>query len=88
MPVSDQGIRQHRYMLIPRTLIFVTHEDQLLLIQGAPGKRLWAGRYNGIGGHVEQGEDFLSAAKRELDEETGLNDIDLWLCGTVTIDAP
>ena len=86
MPVSDQGITQHRYMLIPRTLIFVTYEDQLLLIKGAPGKRLWAGRYNGIGGHVEQGEDILSAARRELDEETGLKNIDLWLCGTVTID--
>jgi 8-oxo-dGTP diphosphatase len=86
MPVSDQGISVQRYMLVPRTLIFVTHEDQLLLMKGAPHKRLWAGRYNGIGGHVEQGEDFLSAAKRELDEETGLKNIDLWLCGTVTID--
>ncbi|MBE9525015.1 MAG: NUDIX domain-containing protein, partial [Chloroflexi bacterium] len=86
MPVSDQGISVQRYMLVPRTLIFVTHGDQLLLIKGAAGKRLWAGRYNGIGGHVEQGEDFLSAAERELDEETGLKNIDLWLCGTVTID--
>ena len=85
MPVSDQGVSLQRYMLIPRTLIFVTHGDQLLLIKGAPGKRLWAGRYNGIGGHIDQGEDILSGAKRELIEETGLSNIDLWMCGTVTI---
>ena len=65
MPASDQGIGEQRYMLIPRTLIFVTHEDQLLLLKGASDKRLWAERYNGIGGHVEQGEDVLSAARRE-----------------------
>jgi len=86
MPLSDQGISLKRYMLIPRILIFVTHGDQLLLMKGAPNKRLWAGRFNGIGGHIEQGEDTLSAAKRELKEETGLEKIDLWLCGTVTID--
>jgi 8-oxo-dGTP diphosphatase len=86
MPKSDQGMTKDRYMFIPRTAIFLRCEDEYLLIKGAPTKRLWAGKYNGVGGHVERGEDLLSSARRELFEETGLA-ADLWLCGTVVVDA-
>ena len=86
MPVSDQGISNDRYQLIPRTLIFLTRGESVLLLKGAPHKRIWANLYNGVGGHIERGEDSYSAARRELLEETGLIPDDLWLVGTVIVD--
>ena len=73
-------------MLIPRTAIFLRRGESFLLLRGSPSKRLWAGKYNGLGGHVERGEDVLSSGRRELLEESGL-EAELWLSGTVVIDA-
>jgi len=85
MPQSNQSVTSNRYTVIPRTAIFLRRGDSYLLLRGAPTKRLWANLYNGLGGHVERGEDVLSSAKRELLEESGLT-ADLWLCGTVMVD--
>jgi 8-oxo-dGTP diphosphatase len=76
----------NRYSLIPRTLIFLFRVDEVLLIKGSPQKKLWPGKYNGLGGHIEKGEDPLSAARRELLEESGLVCADLALCGTIIVD--
>ena len=68
-----------RYAVYPRTLTFLLDGDDVLLIQRAPGARLFPGLYNGVGGHVERGEDVLSSARREVREETGLEAPDLAL---------
>jgi len=87
MPAKDQGIDKKRFQVIPRVLVFLFTEDSVLLIKGASTKRIWAGKYNGIGGHVEKNESTLQAALRELVEEAGIEDIQLSLCGNVLIDA-
>lgn len=60
-----------RYIVTPRTLLFLERAGEWLFIQGA-GHKWWAGRLNGIGGSVEAGEGILAAARREAEEETGL----------------
>ena len=84
---ADQGLQasQKRYHTIPRVLIFVHNRDDILLIKGAPTKRIWANRYNGVGGHVEADEDVYTAARRETLEETGLEVHNLRLRGIVNI---
>lgn len=85
MRLEDQGVDPGRYAVIPRTLTFLTHGDDVLLLRGAPTKRLWAGRLNGVGGHLEPGEDVLGSARREVREETGLEPGELSLRAVVHV---
>lgn len=88
MGKEEQGIdpRKTRYAVIPRTLSFLFRGSEVLLIQGNPQKKLWAGLYNAIGGHIERGEDVTSGALREIREETGLEVTRFRLVGTVLVD--
>jgi 8-oxo-dGTP diphosphatase len=86
MSKNPQKILSGRYHVVPRSLILVFDGSCVLLQKGAKEKNIWAGMYNGFGGHVEKGEDAISSARREFAEETGLSCTDLHLSGTVMID--
>ncbi len=73
------------HTVYPRTLVFLTYGDAVLLLKGAPTKRLYPNRYNGIGGHVEDGEDVLTGARREVREEAGLDVVNLGLRGVIHV---
>lgn len=61
------------------TLLFVVRDDQVLLIHKKRG--LGAGKVNGPGGRVEDGETPLAAAVREVEEELGITPLDVEPCG-------
>lgn len=95
MNTTEQGTREaagRRFVAVPRVLVFLTSEnpesqqEEILLLKGAPTKRLWANRYNGLGGHVEATEDVYTAAVREVWEEAGIEAAALALRGVITID--
>ena len=67
-------------------MCFITHGDEVLLLRGAPTKRIWPNKYNGVGGHVEADEDIYTSAVREMREETGLDVADARLRGILNID--
>ncbi|UCF62424.1 MAG: NUDIX domain-containing protein [Anaerolineaceae bacterium] len=86
MSLAGQRIQPGRYSLIPRTLSFLLRDQDVLLLRLPEDRGAWGGLYNGIGGHIDQGEDPLSAARREILEETGIIPERLRLCGVVNVD--
>jgi 8-oxo-dGTP diphosphatase len=86
MSLPGQRPDPNRYSIIPRTLSFLIHKDKVLLIEIGAGRSSWSGKFNGIGGHIEQGEDPKSSAIREIHEETGISIGQLTLCGVMMID--
>lgn len=82
-PVDEQGLSVSRFLVSPRVLLFIFNGQEILLIKGSEKKKIWPGYYNGIGGHIEIGEDAGEATIRELREETGIDNLGLYLCGTI-----
>lgn len=48
-------------------------EGRCLLIRRSKSSKFFAGKWDLPGGKVDAGEDFETAIKREVEEETGLN---------------
>ena len=68
----NTSIIQSRYQLVPRTLIFIERDNGILLIHKNKKDSFGFSKLNGIGGHIEKGEEPYEAAKREIFEESGL----------------
>ena len=81
------GLTNDRWLTMPRTLSFVMHGDDVLLIKRAAHKRIFPNQYNGLGGHIERDEDPQKSALREIEEESGLQVHSLRLCSVHNIDA-
>lgn len=86
MSLAGQRLQPDRYTIVPRTLIFLTRKDQVLLLRLGSDRGEWTGLLNGLGGHIERGEDPLQSARREIEEEIGRSAKDLRLAGVVNID--
>ncbi len=61
------------------TLVFVVRGDRILLIHKKRG--LGAGKINGPGGHLKDGETPEACARREAEEELGIIPLDMAHCG-------
>jgi 8-oxo-dGTP pyrophosphatase MutT (NUDIX family) len=82
--MSDDSPPNTRHTVIPRTMCFIVHEEEILFLKASQEKD-WSGKYNLIGGHIEQDEDIIASANREILEETGLNVTDTKLAGIVHV---
>lgn len=65
------------------TVVFLRRGSDVLLLRHPRDKDRFAGCWDGIGGHVEAGEDLHEAALREVREEAGIDVPPLQLRGVI-----
>jgi 8-oxo-dGTP diphosphatase len=60
--------------VIPAVLVYLRHQGDILMVHRnrKPGD-YHEGKWNGLGGKMDPGESPIEAARRELEEEAGLN---------------
>jgi len=52
--------------------VYIMFEDEILMFKRSESKKKFPGYWSIPGGHIDEGEDPLAAAIREVEEETGL----------------
>ncbi|MBK8461581.1 MAG: 8-oxo-dGTP diphosphatase [Nigerium sp.] len=73
------------YTPILGTLAYVTRGDDVLMVHRTfrDGDQ-HLGKFNGLGGKLEPGEDIVAGIVRELHEEAGIDALDVHLRGTIS----
>lgn len=73
------------YTPILGTLAYVVRGDEVLMVHRTfrDGDQ-HLGKYNGLGGKLEPGEDIVAGIVRELHEEAGIDALDVRLRGTIS----
>src|SRR5215469_12741668 len=83
---SNRGLGMP-YTPILATLGYVLSPDRgrvLMIHRNARQDDLHLGKYNGLGGKLEAGEDLAACMCREIREEAGIECLDLSLRGTIS----
>lgn len=75
------------YTPILATLGYVLSPDGkkvLLIHRNRRSDDAHLGKYNGLGGKIDRGEDVLTSLRREIREEAGIECDDIRFCGTIS----
>lgn len=72
--------------MIKTNIVLVYNKAQDKILMCRREKEPYKGKLNLVGGRVEEGEDKLSAAYRELEEETGITKDDIKLTNLMNIE--
>lgn len=70
--VRGKTLKQNRYPMIAAVLLFNSRGN--LIMQKIAAHKKWGGLWTySAAGHVDAGEDYITASQRELKEEMGIN---------------
>ncbi len=65
------------------TCVLLDENKNILILKRSDKVRTYKGFWSGVSGYIEEGEEPVDTAFKEIREETGLNDINVELIKTV-----
>ena len=84
--LKEMHMSKDRYYPLIGTLGYILSPDQNRVLMIHRNKREndpHLGKYNGLGGKLDRGEDIITGMKREIMEEAGIEPIEMKLRGTI-----